>query len=75
MIIEILIYSLKPKTGPEFFEIMQNESVPLHTRNGIHVVWHGPSMHNADGYGLIRAFADTAASEAQLAKSTRVTLG
>jgi hypothetical protein len=66
-VIEILLYTLKPGTGREFYEIMQDESVPLHKRNGIDVVWHGQSMHNADVYGLIRAFADVATLEAQLA--------
>jgi hypothetical protein len=67
-IIEILLYTLKPGTGREFFEIMQRESVPLHIRNGIDVAWHGQSMHNVDGYGLIRAFADMASLEAMPSK-------
>lgn len=63
-IIEILLYKLKPGTGGEFFEIMQNISAPLHKQRGIDVVWHGQSMHDPDDYGLIRAFADMAALEA-----------
>jgi hypothetical protein len=63
-IIEILLYKLKPGTGGEFFSIMQEVSVPLHRRHGIDVVWHGQSMNDPDGYGLIRAFADMAALEA-----------
>lgn len=55
-IIEILLYKLKPGTGEEFFEVMQNVSVPLHQENGIDVIWHGQSMHDSDGYGLIRGF-------------------
>lgn len=63
-IIEILLYKLKPGTGSGFFSIMQGVSVPLHRKHGIDVVWHGPSIHDPDGYGLIRAFADMAALEA-----------
>lgn len=59
-IIEILLYKLKSGTGGEFFDIMQNLSVPLHKENGIDVIWHGQSMHDPDGYGLIRGFADMA---------------
>lgn len=62
-IVEILLYKLKPGTGNEFFEIMQTISAPLHKQNGIDVVWHGQSMHDPDGYGLIRAFADMASLE------------
>ena len=65
-IIEILLYKLKPGAGGEFFDIMQNISVPLHQQNGIDVIWHGQSMHDAAGYGLIRGFKDMAAlDEAQ----------
>lgn len=63
-IIEILLYKLKPGSGGEFFAIMRDVSVPLHRRAGIDVVWHGRSMHDPDGYGLIRAFADMASLEA-----------
>jgi hypothetical protein len=63
-IIEILLYELKPGTGGEFFSIMHDVSVPLHRAHGIDVVWHGQSMHDPDGYGLIRAFADIAALQA-----------
>ncbi|PIO97349.1 NIPSNAP family protein [Pleomorphomonas carboxyditropha] len=62
-LIEILLYKLKPGTGGDFFEIMQNVSVPLHRRNGIDVIWNGQSMHDPDAYGLIRGFADMAALE------------
>lgn len=47
---------------------MQNISVPLHRQNGIDVIWHGQSMHDPDGYGLIRGFADmNALDQAQAA--------
>ena len=67
-IIEILLYKLKPSTGGEFFEIMQNISVPLHQKGGIDVIWHGQSMHDIDGYGLIRAFENYDDMESVLAK-------
>ena len=66
-IVEILLYKLKPGTGGDFQAIMRDVSAPLHRRHGIDVVWHGPSMHDPDGYGLIRAFPDVAAMEATLA--------
>lgn len=47
---------------------MQNTSVPLYRQSGIDVIWHGQSMHDPDGYGLIRGFADmTASDQAQAA--------
>ena len=66
LIVEILVYQLKPATGPAFFEIMQRVSVPMHRQLGIDVVWHGQSLHDPDGYGLIRAFADLPALEVAL---------
>lgn len=59
-LIEIVLYSLKPGTGGEFFGIMQSASVPLHQGSGIDVIWHGQSIHDPDSYGLIRGFADMA---------------
>lgn len=64
MIVEILLYKLRPGTGAEFFDIMHNVSVPLHEKSGIDVVWHGQSMHNPDEYGLIRCFPDIKSMEA-----------
>lgn len=63
-IIEILLYQLKPGSGEEFFDLMSNVSVPLHEKWGIDVVWHGQSMHDPDGYGLIRCFSDIASMDA-----------
>lgn len=57
-VVEILIYTLKSGSGREFHSIMTDISVPLHLEHGIDVVWHGPSLHCADGYVLIRAFSD-----------------
>ncbi|OLP57633.1 NIPSNAP family containing protein [Rhizobium rhizosphaerae] len=66
-IVEILTYRLTPGSGAAFFAIMQEVSVPLHLKHGIDVVWHGRSLHDADGYGLIRAFETMEALEAQQA--------
>lgn len=60
---EIPPYTPKPGSGQEFFEIMQRDSVPFHKHNSNDVAWHGQSMHNVDGYGLIWAFADMATLE------------
>ena len=66
LLVEILLYQLKAGTGGEFFAIMQDISVPLHRENGIDVVWHGQSAHDPDSYGLIRAFSDMTALDADL---------
>ena len=63
-VVEILVYTLKQGSGPEFYETMTDTSVPLHLENEIDVVWHGPSLHCADGYILIRAFKDMPSLEA-----------
>lgn len=66
-IVEILTYRLKPGTGDSFFSIMRDSSVPLHQASGIDVVWYGPSMHDPDAYGLIRAFASMESMDSSLA--------
>jgi len=55
-IIEILMYTLKPGSGLDFHQIMQNVSVPLHLEAGIDVVSYGSSLHDCDSYHLIRAY-------------------
>ena len=67
MVIEILLYKLKPQTGDAFHALMRNVSVPLHHQHGLDVVWHGQSLHDRDGYGLVRAFADLPTLESTLA--------
>lgn len=54
--VEILLYTLKPGTGYEFQQIMQEVSVPLHRSVGMDVVAYGNSLHSADSYYLIRAY-------------------
>lgn len=53
---EILIYKLKEKVGHEFHKIMIGESVPLHKKKGIKIVYCGNSLHDLDSYCLIREF-------------------
>lgn len=55
-VIEILLYTLKPGTGPDFHKIMQEISVPLHKKTGMDVVAFGNSLHDSDAYYLIRAY-------------------
>lgn len=55
-IVEILLYTLKSRTGPEFHKIMNEVSVPLHRNNNIDVVSFGNSLHDPDGYYLVRAY-------------------
>ncbi|MBC3213784.1 NIPSNAP family protein [Serratia fonticola] len=55
-IVEILLYTLKPDTGHEFHQIMQDMSVPLHRNIGMDVVAYGNSLHAADSYYLIRVY-------------------
>lgn len=54
--VEILLYTLKPGTGHEFQQIMQDVSVPLHRSVGMDVVTYGNSLHSTDSYYLIRAY-------------------
>ncbi|WP_434703034.1 NIPSNAP family protein [Pseudomonas sp. Z1-12] len=55
-IIEILMYTLKPGSGLDFHQVMQNVSVPLHLEAGIDVVSYGGSLHDCDSYHLIRSY-------------------
>ena len=55
-IIEILMYTLKPGSGLDFHQIMQNVSVPLHLEAGMDVVSYGSSLHDCDSYHLIRSY-------------------
>lgn len=54
--VEILLYTLKPGTGHEFQQIMQDVSVPLHRNIGMDVVSYGNSLHDAESYYLIRVY-------------------
>ena len=55
--IEILILNLRPGTRDKFHELFSTQSLPLQTKWNIHVVEHGPSLHDETSYYVIRAFA------------------
>ncbi len=59
-LIEIRAYNLKPGTRAEFHRVVVEESVPMLKRWGVDVVAFGPSLHDADSYYLIRAYASLA---------------
>lgn len=55
-IIEIRSYQLKAGTGPEFHQLLHEQSLPLLAAAGIDVVLATASLHSQDAYVLIRAF-------------------
>ena len=55
-IVEIRTYRLKPGSGPEFHRLVTTHSLPLLREVNMEVVGFGPSLHDPDGYFLIRAF-------------------
>lgn len=64
--VEILTYTFHPGSHAALEQVMSDVSVPLHRAHGIDVVWWGPSRHDRDRYGLIRAFADDAEMDESL---------
>src|SRR5688572_5600953 len=56
-VVEIRSYNLKPGTRDRFHEIATTQAVPMLRRSKIDVVANGPSLHDANSYYLIRAFA------------------
>lgn len=64
---EVLVYALKAGCTVEFHAIMRDESIPLQRELGIEVVHAGPSVHDDQTYGLIRAFPSAQAMEEILA--------
>jgi len=54
--VEILILNLKPGTRNKFHEVYVNESLPIQKKWNIHVVAHGPSLHDETSYYVIRSF-------------------
>jgi ketosteroid isomerase-like protein len=56
-VIEIRVYTLKSGTREGFHDLFVRQSLPLLQRHGIDVVAYGPSVHDADSYYLVRAFA------------------
>ena len=66
-ILEIRLYKLGPGTRAEFQNRFATEIVPMLERSGIAVVAAGPSLHDADSFFLMRAFADVEERESSLA--------
>ena len=60
MMVEIRTYTLKPGTRPEFHRLMAEISVPMLRRWAVDVVRAAPSLHDADSYVLLRAYASLA---------------
>jgi hypothetical protein len=56
-VVEIRSYNLKPGARDRFHEIATTQAIPMLRRSKIDVVANGPSLHDANSYYLIRAFA------------------
>lgn len=59
-VIEIRSYRLVPGGRDRFHQLVSQQSLPLMRACGIDVVAFGPSLHDTEGYFLIRAFHDVA---------------
>ena len=55
-VVEIRSYNLKPGTRDRFHQLFLKEALPMLKRWKVDVVGHGPSLHDADSYFLMRAF-------------------
>lgn len=56
-VLELRVYTLKPGTRDAFHARFIRDSLPLLRRARVDVVAFGPSLHDADSYYLMRAFA------------------
>lgn len=56
-VVEIRSYNLKPGTRDTFQQLAERDAIPMLKRWKIDVVSHGPSLHDANSYFLIRSFA------------------
>ena len=54
--IEILILDIKAGKRDQFHKLYERESLPLLKKWNIHVVAHGPSLHDTNSYYVIRSF-------------------
>lgn len=63
-VIELRSYRLVRGSRDRFHQLVCQESLPLMQGWRIDVLDFGPSLHDADGYFLIRAFDDLASLEA-----------
>jgi hypothetical protein len=55
-VIEILILDIKPGRRDEFHRVYETQSLPLLKKWKFNLVAHGPSLHDANSYYVIRAF-------------------
>ena len=62
-VVEIRAYNLKPGTRARFHERFERESMPLLRNARVDVVAYGPSLHDADSWFLMRAYASVADRE------------
>jgi len=66
-VVELRVYTLKPGTRAAFQERAEQQILPMLARFGITVVHAGPSLHDENGFCLVRAFPSVAERERQLA--------
>jgi hypothetical protein len=64
-VVEIRSLTLKPGRRDEFRRLYIEKALPLLRRWNFDVVAHGPSLHDADSYYVIRRF-DTLAQREQM---------
>jgi hypothetical protein len=55
-VLELRIYKLKAGTRAAFTRLVLERAMPMLLRNKFSVVGHGPSLHDADSYYLMRAY-------------------
>lgn len=65
-ILDVRVYALKPGTRAAFDERFHARVLPMLRRHRIRVVSAGPSLHDAVGYHLLRAFESLEQRQAQL---------
>jgi hypothetical protein len=56
-IVEIRSYNLKAGTRDRFHQLFVTRALPMLHRWNVDVVTYGPSLHDADSYYLMRAYA------------------
>jgi hypothetical protein len=55
--LEIRAYTLKPGARETLHRLFVEQALPMLRRSQVDVVSYGPSLHDENGYYLIRAFA------------------
>ena len=55
-LLEVRVYTLKPGGRGEFDRLFREGAMPLLVKHGITVVGFGPSLHDPNGYFLMRAY-------------------